>query len=164
MICKKLHECCEGNPCTCADKDVCVIYKDSRKNAVCQENKKRYNLMNDKNYVVALYHMDGGIIRNEPNTYKSDFLYVIYDPDCPTAVLVELKGHDIYRALRQIQADLDRFGDILKRRICARIVCKSVPRLYNDPVFKRIKKDIMKNYKGTFMIYEMDKDEKYSEL
>lgn len=124
-----------------------------------------YNLINDRNHKIALYHMDGGIVCGEQNMQKCDFLYVIYDQDCPTAILVELKGTDIKHAVRQLKASLDRYGKTLKRRICARVVCNSVPRLYNDPAVKNLKKELMSRYqKGTLAIFENSKDERYSEI
>lgn len=164
MICKKLQECCENEKYACANKEKCIIYRDSRKQAVCEEKKKRYNLINDKNHIITLFHMDGGIIFDEINVQKCDFLYIVHDADCPTAIFVELKGNDIYHAVRQLRASVERYGAMLKKRICARIICNSVPRLYNDPIFKNLKKELMRQYKGTLAIYEKNKNEKYSDI
>lgn len=164
MICKKLYECCGDEQYACDNKEKCIVYRDYRKNAVCEEKKKRYNLVNDKNYMVGLFHVDGGVIRDETAVQKCDFLYIVYDPDLPTAVFVELKGNDIYHAARQLKASVDMYGETLNRKICARIVCSSVPRLYNDPVIKNLKKELMKKYKGGLDIFERNKDEKYSDI
>lgn len=164
MICKKLQDCCTNEQHVCKNKRNCIIYRDYRKQAVCEEKKKRYNIINDKEYMIALFHMDGGIICDEDNVQKCDFMYIIYDPDCPTAIFVELKGNDIYHAVRQLKASLDMYGSELKRRICVRIICSSVPRLYNDPLFKNLRKELMKRYNGTLEIFEKNKDEKYSEI
>lgn len=45
-----------------------------------------------------------------------------------------------------------------------RIICSAVPRLYNDPSIKSLRKELMKRYNGTLKIFEKNKDEKYSEL
>lgn len=165
MICENLSECCENEKYICSNKDKCIVYRDSRAQAVCEEKKKRYNLINDKKYKVALFHMDGGIIFGEKNIQKCDFMYIIYDPGCPTAIFVELKGNDIYHAVRQLKASIDQYGKILKRRISARIICNAVPRLYNDPLFKNLKKELMKQYQGgTFVISEKNMNEKYSDI
>ncbi len=108
--------------------------------------------------------MDGGIICNEPNVQKCDYLYVINDSALPTALFVELKGNDIRHAVKQIQASLDMYGEKLNKRICARIICSSVPRMYNDPLFKNLNKKLMKQYNGNLHIYEKSKDEKYSDI
>lgn len=108
--------------------------------------------------------MDGGIIFNEPNIQKCDYLYVINDSNLPTALFVKLKGNDIRHAVKQIQASLDMYGEILNKRICARIICSSVPRMYNDPLFKNLNKTLMKQYNGNLHIYEKSKDEKYSDI
>lgn len=117
MICERLQECCDNENHICAYKEKCILYEDFRKHAVCEEKKKRYNLINDKNNKIALYHMDGGIIRDEVSIQRCDFLYVIYDQDCPTAIFVELKGSDINHAVRQVKASIDRYGESLKRRV-----------------------------------------------
>ncbi len=40
MICDKLHECCANDGFVCENKKKCIVYKDFRKNAVCEEKKK----------------------------------------------------------------------------------------------------------------------------
>lgn len=165
MICENLHECCANELYACTNKDKCIVYRDSRPQAVCEEKKKRYNLVNDRNHEIALFHMDGGIICCEENVQKCDYLYVIYDKDSPTAIFVELKGKDISHAIKQLKASIDKYGTKLKRRICARVICSSVPRLHNDPVVKKFKKELMNQYKkGTLSIFENNKDEKYSDI
>lgn len=164
MICDKLYECCTNENHVCANRKGCVVYKDFRKNAVCEERSKRYNLVNEEGYMVALHHVDGGMISGESDVHKCDFMYVVYDPGNPTAIFVELKGKDIYHAIRQIKEMIDKYGTALQRRICARIVCNAVPRLYNDPSIKKLKKELMRRYNGTLRIFEKSKDEKYAEL
>lgn len=164
MICNKLRECCENDGFVCENKERCIVYKDFRKNAVCEEKKKRYNIVNDKNCMIALYHVDGGMIYGEANVQKCDFMYLIYDSDNPTVVFVELKGSDIYHAVQQLKETIDRYGAELQRRICARIVCSSVPRLHNDPIVKNLRKELMKRYNGSLTIFEKNKDEKYSDI
>lgn len=164
MICDNLQECCAEERYVCENKKDCLVFRDSRPQAVCEEKGKRYNLLNDRHFEIALYHMDGGMIRSEKNELKCDFLYVIYDYDNPTAIFVELKGKDIRQAVAQLKASIDRYGSALKRRVCARIVCSSVPRLYNDPIIKRMKKDLANQYNGTLHIFEKNKEERYSDL
>lgn len=164
MICKELQECCADETYDCKNKRRCIVYRDFRKQAVCEENRKRYNLINDKGYKIALFHMDGGIIYDESQILKCNFLYIVYDSDCPTAIFVELKGNNLYHAIKQLKASIDMYGSKLNRRICVRIICSSVPRLYNDPIFKNLKKQLIRQYNGTLEIFERNKEEKYSEL
>ena len=165
MICDNLYECCENKQFICKNKINCIEYRDSRDQAVCTEKGKRYNLINDKKFEIALFHMDGGIVCCEENEPKCDYLYIVYDQQCPTAIFVELKGKDIRHAINQLKKSIDRYGLGLKKRICARIVCNSVPRLYNDPLVKNFKKELMKRYKnGTLVIFEKSKDENYSNI
>lgn len=164
MICDNLQECCANERYVCSNKGDCIVYRDFRPQAVCEEKGKRYNLVNDKHYLIALFHMDGGIVRSEKNIPKCDFLYVVYDQACPTAIFVELKGKDIKHAVNQLKASIDRFGKTMKRRICARVVCSSVPRLYNDPIVKKLKKELAGQYNGTLLIFEKNMDEEYSHI
>ncbi len=164
MICDKLYECCSNEKYICANKNGCVVFRDCRSNAVCEEKGKRYNLVNDKGYTVILFHVDGGMISGEPDVKKCDFLYVVNDQEKPTAIFVELKGKDIYHAVRQVKETIDRYGTALQRRIYARIVCNAVPRLYNDPSISNLRKELMKRYHGNLSIFEKNRDEKYSEL
>lgn len=165
MICEHLQECCADEQYICANKGKCVISWDRRPQVVCKERGKKYNLVNDEQYPIALFHMDGGILRDEKTVSKCDFLYVIYDPNCPTAIFVELKGKDIKHAVDQLNASLERYGKAMeKRRICARIICSSVPRLFNDPIVKKLKRKLAGHNKGNLVIFEKSKDEKYSSI
>lgn len=164
MICDNLRDCCADDQYACENGDKCIIYKDFRPQAVCEEKGKRYNLLNDRHCKIALFHVDGGLIRDERNVPKCDFLYVVYDQNCPTAIFVELKGKDIKHAINQLRESIDRYGRVLERRICARIVCSSVPRLYNDPIVKNMKKELTSQYKGTLLIFEKNRKERYSDI
>ncbi len=165
MICRDLKDCCEREQFVCAYKKECIVYKDFRQQATCEERNKRYNLINDRNCKIALFHMDGGIVRNEKDEQKCDYLYIVHDQKCPTAIFVELKGKNIHHAVEQLRASINRYGTELNRRICARVICSSVPRLYNDPMIKNLKKDLLKQYKkGTLFISEKNMEEKYSNI
>ncbi len=164
MICDKLSDCCSNGSFACTNKGNCVVYRDCRSNATCAEKGKRYNLINDGGYTISLFHVDGGMISGVQDVQKCDFLYVVFDSECPTAIFVELKGTDIRHAIQQIKETIDRYGTALQRRICARIVCSTVPRLYNDPSVSKLRKELMKHYNGNLKISEKNMDEKYSEL
>lgn len=163
MVCEKLHEC-RHKDCLCERKAECIVYRDRRRKAVCEENGKRYALVNDKECLVTLYHMDGGMIQNEQGIQKCDYLYTIGDEECPTAIFVELKGTDIPHAIAQIRASIGRYGGVLKSRIFARIICKSVPRLYNDPSIRNLKKELRSKYQGGMVVTEKNWEDIYSKL
>lgn len=109
MICRKLEECINGElqcnsleKCDNKNRMNCIESSDRRSAVKCEENKKRYVLENTKKNHVILYKMDGGIIVEDKfvplNTSKCDYLFVIGDA-APTAVLVELKGVNVRKAL-----------------------------------------------------------------
>lgn len=65
MKCNDFGQCIEtslksNNDCKRFKK--CVVYADTRKQAVCEENRKKYVLRNDEQSRIALFHMDGGVI------------------------------------------------------------------------------------------------------
>ena len=109
--------------------------------------------------------MDGGIINNEPNVSKCDYLYGIRDSANPTAIFIELKGKDIPHALDQVKNSITRFARCFENhRIYARIICKSVPRLFNDPSIQNYNKLLRKQYHGNLIIKETNFDEDYLTL
>lgn len=163
MVCEKLHEC-KQKDCSCERKAECIVYRDRRRKAVCEEKGKRYELVNDKGCLVTLYHMDGGMIKNEEGIQKCDYLYTIDEKECPTAIFVELKGTDIPHAIAQLRASIGRYEEELKSRIFARIICKSVPRLYNDPSVRNLKKELRNKYQGGMVISEKNLEDIYSKL
>lgn len=165
MICNNLKNCYQDSGIRCAARTFCIRQCDKRKNVTCEENKKRYNLINTNLYKIIVYHMDGGIIYNEPNVNKCDYLYGIYDPIHPAIIFVELKGRDIPHALEQIKNSITKFAHCFKgHRIYARIICKSVPRLYNDPSIQNYNKLLRKQYNGGLIIKETNFDEDYLKM
>ena len=113
MICRKLEECINGElqsnsleKCDNKSRMNCIKSSDKRSAVKCEENKKKYVLENTKKNHVILYKMDGGIIAEDKsvplNTSKCDYLFVIGDAT-PTAVLTELKGVNVPKALIQLR-------------------------------------------------------------
>lgn len=165
MICNHLRNCYANGSQTCKQPTSCLEQNDNRKNVTCEERKKRYNLENDKVLEVAVYHVDGGIVINEPDVAKCDYLYVVKDSIQPTVIMIELKGKDIHHALEQLNNSVRMFfRDFPRHRIYARIICKSVPRLYNDPSVKKCKDEFRKRFQGSLRIEENSFSEKYSLL
>ena len=116
MIYRKLEECINGElqsnfleKCDNKNRMDCIKSSDRRSVIKCEENKKKYMLENTKRNHVILYKMDGGIIAEDKsvplNTSKCDYLFVIGDAT-PTAVLTELKGVNVPKALIQLKGTL----------------------------------------------------------
>lgn len=165
MICKNLKDCYNDPTYNCTRKSFCIAHRDDRKNVMCKENQKRYNLVNPHRFIVTVYHMDGGIIENEANVNKCDFLYGIQDNNNPTAIFIELKGKNIPHSLKQIEASITGFSNCFRgHRIHARIICKAVPRLYNDPSIQNYRKELIKKYNGSLIIAENTMDEDYDQI
>lgn len=165
MICNKVKDCYENSGIHCSTRTSCLKQCDKRKNVTCEENKKRYNLINKNLYKITVYHMDGGIVHNEPNANKCDYLYGVNDTLHPTAIFIELKGRDIPHALEQVKSSITNFAHCFHdHRIYARIICKSVPRLFNDPSIQNYNKLLRKKYSGNLVIKETNFDEDYLKL
>ncbi|MCM1180619.1 MAG: hypothetical protein NC347_10215 [Clostridium sp.] len=165
MICSKLEMCviskldnidlpkCDNN------RDICMESSDRRSLVKCEENGKKYIFENtEKNYVIC-YKMDGGIIvedKTVPNgTSKCDYLYII-DGNEQSAILVELKGVNVSKALKQISGTLDLYKEFLRSlHVYGRvIVSSSTPNLKASPEYVNLIRKIRLNYSGNIKIIE----------
>ncbi|HBN57145.1 MAG TPA: hypothetical protein DD414_10250 [Lachnospiraceae bacterium] len=97
---------------------------------------------------------------------KCDYLFVI-DDGTPTAVLTELKGVNVPKALTQLKGTLllyknvfCKFGHVYARAI----VTSSTPNLKASPEYVNLERMIRKNYKGNVKIVEKQFTEKDIEL
>lgn len=150
MVCKKVKACCDVVQNEYEWCGECRRETTDPK-IVCEEHKKRYCLLNDKRYSVVEFKMDDGIIRNEDNKNKCDYLYVVKEPSHPVAIFVELKGRDVKHALEQIMESVTTYyRDFHYCRILGRIVCKCVPRITNDDNLIKIRKE--KNIKWNWRL------------
>ncbi|RKI43498.1 hypothetical protein D7V86_19680 [bacterium D16-51] len=177
MICRKLEECINGElqsnsleKCDNKNRMNCIKSSDRRSAVKCEENKKKYVFENTKKNHVILYKMDGGIIKEDKfvpsNTSKCDYLFVISDA-APTAVLAELKGVDVSKALIQLKGTLLLYRNIFCKfgRVYARaIVTSSTPNLKASPEYVNLERMIRKDYKGNIKIVERQFNEKDIEL
>ena len=177
MICRKLEECINGElqsnfleKCDNKNRMDCIKSSDRRSVIKCEENKKKYMLENTKRNHVILYKMDGGIIAEDKsvplNTSKCDYLFVIGDAT-PTAVLTELKGVNVPKALIQLKGTLllyknvfCKFGHVYARAI----VTSSTPNLKASLEYVNLARMIRKDYKGNIKIVEKQFNEKDTEL
>ena len=148
----------------------CIESSDRRLKVKCEENKKRYVLENTKKNHVVLYKMDGGIIAEDKsvplNTSKCDYLFVIGDAT-PTAVLTELKGVNVAKALIQLKGTLllyknvfCKFGHVYARAI----MTSSTPNLKARTEYVNLERMIRKDYKGNVKIVIQQFNEKDIEL
>ena len=176
MICRKLEKCIsrelQSNSLEKCDNNRknCIESSDKRSAVKCEENKKRYVLENTMKNHVILYKMDGGIIvedRSVPlNTSKCDYLFVI-DDAALTAVLTELKGVNVSKALTQLKGTLLLYKNIFCKfgHVYARaIVTSSTPNLKASPEYVNLERMIRKDYKGNVKIVERQFIEKDIEL
>lgn len=103
----------------------CQKISDVRPQLVLEDRKggkSQYRARNPKRRKLTVLEIDGCCIRNRE---ACDFLLLVGDTD---AVLLELKGSHVAKALRQIESTLDLLEEKLKsRRIHARVVPTRVP-------------------------------------
>ena len=176
MICRKLEQCINRElisnsleKCDNQNRMNCIESSDRRSAVKCEENKKRYVLENTKKNHVILYKMDGGIIADKSvplNTSKCDYLFVIGDAT-PIAVLTELKGVNVPKALNQLKATLLLYKNVFCKlgHVYARaIVTSSTPNLKASPEYVNLERMIRKDYKGNIKIVEKQFNEKDIEL
>lgn len=87
----------------------CIEYADRRKKVVVKENKKEFIVHNNQEKLIAVYHVDGCLIKT---TKCCDYLVLILEDRL--AHFVELKGTDIEKAVDQLNASLDQLQSSLK--------------------------------------------------
>ena len=131
----------------------------------CSENGRRYKLRNDCGYNVKNYLIDGGVYVNENSMNKCDRLFLVHDPDKCTAILIELKGKNVYHALEQLYDTAYRYRkELTEFRVRFRIVCKSVPNMANDSKTIKLKKDMLQMFGSIPMVREYEYEERYSKM
>lgn len=176
MICRKLISCVESAvkgqmPDKCNnDRETCMVSCDDRLYVKCEEKKKQYTLVNTKKKTVISYKMDGGIVHMDASvpeqTARCDYLYVIND-EKPTAVLTELKGVDVKKAMNQIKSTLDLFDGFFQKcsKVYGRIVVSSsVPRIRATSEYVKLQRKLKDSYSGNLKIGELKMKEKDVEL
>lgn len=176
MICSKLKMCVTSildnidlPECDNKNRDICIVSSDKRSHVKCEENGKKYIFDNTKKDYVICYKMDGGIIvedKTVPNgTGKCDYLYVINSNE-QSAILVELKGVNVSKALKQISGTLDLYKEFLRTlHVYGRVVVSSsTPNLKASPEYVNLARKIRLNYNGNIKITERQFVEKDIEL
>lgn len=176
MICTKLELCASkelagGKNVDCDNKESqCIKASDNRSLVKCEENKKKYTLENTQKNHIILYKMDGGVIVTDTSVpegiNKCDYLYVVNSTE-QTAILVELKGENVLKALKQIQATLEQYKDFFKKfaHVYGRtIVVSSTPDLKASPAYVNLVRLLKKVYHGNIKIVERQFVEKDVDL
>lgn len=169
MKCERLKECCDAHlrddsPFTCDYSSKCIAFNDNRPEITCIEKKKAYSLQNTCRSRAVLYHMDGGVI-SDLTLKKCDYLISIAKTRGIIAILVELKGTDIWHAIEQINATLDAYKDFFVNCKCVygRIVPAQGPKIMADPKVMRLIKRLNK-LNGNLKIYSKRMSEKDVDL
>lgn len=176
MICGKLERCVmrtiKGqSPDECDNqKENCIEFSDTRLYVKCEEKKKKYILENTMGNHVVSYRMDGGIVHVDAKVpegvAKCDYLYVI-DTDKPMAVLTELKGVDVARAIQQIDSTLMLFSGFFRKcsNVYGRIVVASaVPKLNASPAYVKLQNKLRNLYRGNLKVASLQLAERDTEL
>lgn len=168
MICNSLKACIEqeivkdtGHTCV-NSREGCIISSDDRSEVKCEERRKKYVLKNTKRNHVICYKVDGGIVAVDssvpPELKKCDYLYAVSDKDYHmNAILAELKGVDVGKALVQLYNTLKLFPDVFKEcgHVYARaIVTSAMPNLRTRPEYVKLAKLLKGTYHGNLKVVE----------
>lgn len=135
-------------------------YCDRRKRISIKEKGKKYSASNLEEKIVVQFHIDD--IDNTDNTAKKcDYALYIHDDedeykDDDRLILIELKGKDVTRALKQISSTIDNWVEsynLKPRKIDARIVVSGMqnPR-YISTDLQRLRKRLIKFDEGSVEI------------
>lgn len=176
MICGRVELCmqevlsraavskCDNN------NDKCIESSDRRSEVKCEENRKKYVLENTLGNQVISYRMDGGMIAEDSSVpegvNKCDYMLVVGSREL-SAVLIELKGIKVSKALEQIQGSLVLYKNVFRKfaHVYGRvIVTSSVPDLKASPKYVNLAKLIRGTYQGNLKIIERVFREKDTEL
>ncbi len=94
--------------------DRCIYKKGNNQYFKLAEMHTEYRVRNiyQKEYIT--YSIDGGIIPQNTNTTKCDFLLITQDTtDTHKGIFIELKGKNVEHALEQIDSTLRQLGSVI---------------------------------------------------
>lgn len=154
MICNNTENCFfqllnSSSGIACKRKALCLHFCDTRAAAVCKEKGKTYRLLNgNRQYKILSLHIDGGVIVTDAatprNVSKCDYLYLIDSNPSPVAILIELKGTDIKKAIEQIRNTLNLFDSTFSKcsKVYGRIVyAGGTPNIQNVPSYMSLQRE-----------------------
>lgn len=169
MDCNRFELCIESlekndiKESGCLSTD-CLSSFDTRSKVVVEENKKKYELINDQHEKVGCFHVDGGMIKSK-GSVKCDNLLI--DINSKVAVFVELKGTDLKHALEQVDATMKSLSlGLAGYRTYARIVTSNrtnVPDIHACPQYIALNRKILRA-KGNIKIHSKILSERISTL
>lgn len=106
--------------------NVCIIYKGNKKNCPVSEKGRTYRLINNSEFHVKVFKVDGCLIKDN-NQQKCDFLFIVEKTQECVAYFIELKGTGLTGAIQQIMNSIDILYKYLhEHKIFARIVGRKV--------------------------------------
>ena len=144
MPCELFHSCSKREIDSCLINNYnCLKHKEKYKKITCSEKGKKYELNNvkkGKKYIIARYHVDGGIIKND--SPKCDYLFLCHG-DNHKVIFVELKGKNVNHACDQLYESIDTLNKLLPQlsdlKLYARIInSKTPPRDVANAHYKRL--------------------------
>lgn len=129
------------------------LFNDKRTTISLRDKGSRveYRAENPKKYEIQGYKVDGGVISQEQGK-ACDYLLLTIEKK--QARLIEIKGRDLPKALKQIESSLNHFEKVLKdQNLFGRIVLSKngAPRIMNTPPVLKLKKRL-KNLGGNLIV------------
>ena len=116
MVCE-VFEQCRKNPQNQYQNCKNCRQINSNSVVVCSEKKSRYALQNPNHVSITIFHVDGGVVRDEECCRKCDYIYDISMPLKSIAIFIELKGKHLVDALEQIENSVKLFMPTFKKTI-----------------------------------------------
>jgi hypothetical protein len=114
-----------------------------------QENSTRYVLNMKPSKECAVYKVDDGIIKGTDTDKCDYFFWIRTSMNSDAGIFVELKGHDVPHAVKQLEATLKY--PLFAMNKCdstyARIISNRIPSNTGSSVVERAKIDFLKKYR-----------------
>ena len=131
--------------------------KDNRQREVVSEESENCHIVkNPSQYCIYHYHIDGDIIpKDDTSGERCDYILEAATQPKPTAFIIELKGSNLLKAARQIEATITRYKQQLANyEIHPRIICHYITtNAIHNNVFIRFKDKYPKlKYKARILI------------
>lgn len=123
---------------------------------VSSEGKNRHILKNPTGKDVYKYHVDGDIVK-EGTVQRCDYIVEVNESNSLVAFVIELKGSDLTKAIRQIESTITKFKRELRGyNILPRVVIHKVSTHYiNSSVYRNFKK-LYPHFKiGSFLLEDV---------
>ena len=100
----------------------------NQKKIISQESGNRHVVDNPHQIDVYQYHVDGDILpKDDTSGERCDYIVESSKQSKPIALIIELKGSDLLKAINQIEATIRRYKQQLANyEIYPRIVCHRI--------------------------------------